>query len=147
MYAITVWQPWADAIADGRKPVENRVWAAPPVPPVGEDWPDPHVPAGSRPRGAIIAAARLAGCHHYTKCPMCSRWAAAGQYHWQLDQVQALAEPVRTRGYQRLWRLRPDVEQAVATAVQDAREAADDAMWWDTLTGMDAAGMLAEGGE
>jgi len=29
LYALTLWQPWADLVIDEIKPVENRGWAPP----------------------------------------------------------------------------------------------------------------------
>lgn len=135
MQALTIWQPWADAIAHGSKRTENRPWPAPPAvlgqdiaihagrtldweaePPPGCAW--PGLPAAARVRGAVIAVARLTGCHGpgCTAGP-CSPWAAAGQFHWQLDQVRPLADPVPARGYQRLWTLSPALAGSVAAGV------------------------------
>lgn len=87
MLAITVKQPWADAIADGIKPVENRKWS--PRKGFGEeiaihaaikfatDNDAPHTPArylelaGDRarpfdvmPRGKIVGVGTLVGAVH-----------------------------------------------------------------------------------
>jgi ASCH domain len=140
IYALTVWQPWADAIAHGSKRTENRPWPPPAAvigqviaihagmqvdhgaePPDGENWPDPGIPLSARPRGVIIAVARLAGCHRATdpRCMArpCSPWAAWVQFHWQLDQVRPLPEPIPARGSQRLWRVEPRLERELARRV------------------------------
>jgi ASCH domain len=144
MYALTIWQPWADAIARGSKRVENRPWSAPPVAigqiiaihagqkldhdaelPSGETWPHPVIPPTWLPRGAIIAVATLTGCHPYSQpgclSRPCSPWAAWGQFHWQLDQVQAMPCPIPARGFQRLWHLNPGLERVVAESWPDNR--------------------------
>ena len=138
MRALTVWQPWADAIAYGDsltgKGAENRPWPAPrwiigtqiavhaglrvdhaAVLPCGRAWPGPHVPHSQRVRGAVIAVATVAGCHHERQCRgrPCSPWAVAGQYHWELEDRRPLREPVPARGFQRLWRLAVLAESAV----------------------------------
>ncbi|AGP55893.1 MULTISPECIES: ASCH domain-containing protein [Streptomyces violaceusniger group] len=129
MKALTVHQPWADAIAYGGKRIENRSWT-PPAAAVGstilihagktfdptarfvitdwkalDNWPDA--------RGAIIATAVLAGHHRADGC--CAPWGDARGHHWQLTDVQPLTEPVPCRGAQRLWT--PGVAvQAIRTA-------------------------------
>jgi len=134
MRALTVWPPWSDAIAYGDKDVENRPWPAPPwitgveiavhsglqvdhraVPPRGKSWPSPHLPHIQRVRGAVIAVAVVAGCHHESQCRRspCSAWGAAGEYHWELAGCRPLREPVPARGFQRLWRLPPAAAQKV----------------------------------
>ncbi|MFE1936473.1 ASCH domain-containing protein [Streptomyces sp. NPDC059474] len=117
MKALTVHQPWADAIAYGGKRIENRSWT-PPAAAVGSTilihagkifdpmgrfvitdwdalgrWPDA--------RGAVIATAVLAGHHRADGC--CSPWGEPRGHHWQLTDVQPLTEPVPCRGAQRLW--------------------------------------------
>jgi hypothetical protein len=149
MYALTIWQPWADAITRGAKRVENRSWPAPPwvigetiaihagrrydhsaLPPPGTSWPHPHIPPTALPLGAVVAAARVTGCHHSCDCGgrdwqhrrrlpyrSCSPWAASGHYHWQLSEVRALPQPLPARGYQKLWRLPDAITQRVAVVL------------------------------
>lgn len=128
MKALTVRQPWADAIAHGTKRVENRTWRtgcrglvlihagasedhtarlSRDVPlelteNIGT-WPDV--------RGAVIAIARITNCH---MCDgSCSPWAEHGVWHWTLTSVQPLAEPVPCRGRLQLWTPPEDVVTAV----------------------------------
>lgn len=73
--------------------------------------------------GAVVAVAKVDGCHWAADCDRevndfatieyCSQWAMPGQYHWQLKDVRTLATPVPCRGHQKLWTLPDDVEQAV----------------------------------
>ncbi|HEY3958686.1 MAG TPA: ASCH domain-containing protein [Streptosporangiaceae bacterium] len=146
MYALTIWQPWADAIARGTKDVENRPWPAPRAA-IGQDiaihaglrsdpaaspprgltlptWYDP--PGHALVRGAIVAVAHLSGCHHHSQCtPLCSPW-ADGPWHWQLARRHALATPVPVRGARRLWKLQPATTAAVAAqAIARSPEDAD----------------------
>jgi hypothetical protein len=62
--------------------------------------------------GAVIASADLVSiCLESYRWPrrglstvcQCGDWAAGGQYHWQLANVRALAEPVPAKGRLGLW--------------------------------------------
>jgi hypothetical protein len=139
MKSLTVRQPWASAIAFGRKDVENRTWATGHRGLLaihagkGIEWTasdaawieaglmpyrsgDPRKAwSGSLPLGAIVAVARLTDCHDATRTDYCScsPWAMAHQWHWELADVRPLAEPVPCKGALRLWNLPEDVEAAV----------------------------------
>jgi hypothetical protein len=72
--------------------------------------------------GAVVALAEVTGCHHATGCPvsggdapwpLCSPWAARGQFHIVLDHVRPLRIPVPCKGALGLWKLPADVELAV----------------------------------
>jgi hypothetical protein len=78
--------------------------------------------------GAVVAVAEIVGCHLFDSTDycgyigdqtlpghptMCSDWAAEGQWHWELDNVRPLRDPVPCRGAQRLWRLPPGVDASV----------------------------------
>jgi hypothetical protein len=79
--------------------------------------------------GAVIAVADVAGCHWHSDCRepntrggtcrsmWCSEWAAAGQWHWVLDNVRPLPEPVHCKGALGLWTLPDDVEQQVRAQI------------------------------
>lgn len=109
--ALTVRQPWADALAYLGKDVENRsrrttytgqlyLHAG-----LGTDRAaclllpaDAELPGT---RGAVIAVARISGCH---RCDgECSEWAFAGSWHWQISHVVPLSTPVTARGRLGLW--------------------------------------------
>lgn len=133
MKALTVRQPWADAIVHvdhhrwGRKSIENRPW---PVPPAllgtrflihaGKTADRTAVLAGVLPgpdtRGAIIGSAllksyHLAGvaCHLYG----CGPWANPEVYHWVLADITALPDPVPAKGALGFWTPPADVLAAV----------------------------------
>ena len=118
--ALTVRQPWADAITHGTKRTENRtrktnyrgpllIHAGAAYDPMGRfhitdwdtlsTWPDV--------RQAIIATARLVGCHRDTGC--CLPWGQPNVWHWQLADVQLLTKPVPCRGRLGLWGPSPEV--------------------------------------
>lgn len=146
MRALTVKQPWASAIAFGKKTVENRSWSAP-------DWitgqtfaihagrsvdwdatPAAWIAAGLTPcdgtgtrkawsanlaLGAVVAVARVASsCLPWECRGECSPWAVRGQDHWQLTNVRPLAEPVPCKGALGLWRLPEDAEKAVRAQLE-----------------------------
>ncbi|GAA3958309.1 hypothetical protein GCM10023085_45930 [Actinomadura viridis] len=83
-------------------------------------------------RGAVVAVAEIVGCHEdgdpdvpcggyddqvipygLGATNLCSPWAVAGQWHWQLANVRPLAEPVPCKGALGLWRLPAEVDEAV----------------------------------
>jgi hypothetical protein len=74
--------------------------------------------------GAIVARARVAGCHPAAACEpgsgQCRRWGARGQFHIELADVVLLARPVPCRGQRGLWY--PDLE--TWTALREQRPAA-----------------------
>jgi hypothetical protein len=133
---LTVRQPWADAIARGGKAIENRTWPAP-AKHVGTRIlihaaaaPDRHavlplevIAAGGSGvyfdhRSAILAVATLAGCHFDAGC--CGMWAMREVFHWQLADVQPLAEPVPAKGALGFWTPADDVLAAVRAQIREA---------------------------
>lgn len=78
-------------------------------------------------RGAVIGTALIVGAHQHPDAgsgcgyhdsadshwPTCSPWAMAGQWHWVLTGVRALATPVPCRGALGLWNVPEDVGAAV----------------------------------
>jgi hypothetical protein len=141
MKAITVRPPWSWAIAHGGKLVENRTWSrtwrgqlaihagqrwdwdGADSPLVQQAWRDAgwdvyHLDPSHHAMtlGAIVAVADLVyvcivqGAR--TDCD-CGPWAVPGQCHWNLTNVQALAEPISCRGALGLWTLPDDVERGV----------------------------------
>jgi len=143
---LTVRRPWARLIADGIKPVENRVWAtkhrgviaihagnafepAAPADAIATRagrylqpgyWAEDQHPTG------IVAVAELTGvCADSTDSPhrvrcACGPWAVPGQYHWRLSSVRPLVEPVPVRGGLGLRRLPADVEARIWAQIEVA---------------------------
>lgn len=132
--ALTIKQPWADAIVHGAKRTENRTWELPvkhrgarvllhagkSYDPMSrfiirdwealETWPDD--------RGAIIGAATITGCHLSRDTngrPCCDPWGEPDVYHWTLSDVTPLPAPVPCKGRLGLWTPDPDVIAAAAT--------------------------------
>lgn len=117
MRALTIKQPWADAIAHGEKRAENRTWE-PPKKHRGtrflihagaaydlmgrfiidraelDTWPDT--------RGAIIGVATLQSFHAAAD-GCCAPWGEPNVYHWVLTDVIALPEPVPAKGALGFW--------------------------------------------
>lgn len=145
--AITVHQPWAGAIAHGGKPVENRTWpiyyrgwiaihaSATRSPRWLLDQTIPRVAALSgqpietvrswiETRGMVVAVARLTSVcaeSRYSASLLCEcgPWAMPRERHWHLADVRPLAEPIPTKGRQRLWRLDDDVDARVRAALPE----------------------------
>jgi hypothetical protein len=129
--ALTVKQPWAAAIAAGRKTVENRLWPTRYRGPLAIhagrtldqvvldttaplDFQHPRVQrayAAAAPHlrtlGALVALAELADCHPAHGC--CAPWGEAepDAWHWVLTHIRALKRPIPCTGHQRLWRPDP----------------------------------------
>ena len=138
LYALTVLQPFATAIARFGKNVENRTW-----------WPDRRLPVGgwlaihaggrdyagadsdefrrwlgglvgryfppgylaALPHGAIVAVAHVEAISDPRA--KASPWAIAGQEQWRFGCVFDLVEPVPCKGAQGLWRVPDDVAAIV----------------------------------
>ncbi|MEU0943217.1 hypothetical protein ABZ379_10525 [Streptomyces canus] len=136
--ALTVRQPWAALIAAGLKPVENRSWPVPAgfdgpllihagskddadgwaVPGVREALGAPDLGRGLV-YGALVAVVERVTCHRCAEC--CSdRWGEPGAFHWTLEGITALPEPIVATGRLSLWR--PD-EEAVVAALAVSRTA------------------------
>jgi ASCH domain len=140
MRAMTVRQPWARAIAIGRKNIENRsrnvgyrgeiaIHAAL-QPATTADWdprivnllgPDPRVGA---PTGSIVAVARMVDCHEAVQSlpggmTCCTPWgdrAYNGKpaFHFVLEDVRGIPRPVRCRGALQIgWKVPAEVEEQV----------------------------------
>lgn len=126
---LSVRRPWAACIASGHKPVENRTrkvnfrgWLAIHAAEKFEDgalfdyWVrDALAAAPSQamfPR-AIIATARLSGCHE--PAPGCDPlWCQQyAPWHWELTEISALEAPIFRPGALGLWRLTEQEEVRV----------------------------------
>lgn len=141
--ALTIRWPWVAAIAfpapEGCEPkrVENRTrrtgYCGPLLIHAGLAWDSRHttgvvmrawVNAGGLDhipfdlcQGSILAVAHLVDCHP-ADGSCCLPWGRsdAGAWHWVLDGVQRLSEPVAARGQLGLWR--PSVEVAERVLAQ-----------------------------
>jgi hypothetical protein len=116
MKALTICQPYAELIARGEKPIENRVWPTTYRGPLAihagksRDWLDADDVAlfPSMAFGAVIATANLVAC-----LPLHAEWPiqwrhlkghehANGPYCWVLTDIQRI-NPQPYRGAQGLW--------------------------------------------
>ncbi|HUX67795.1 MAG TPA: ASCH domain-containing protein [Terriglobales bacterium] len=124
--AITLTQPWAEAVARGWKRVETRSWSTPYRGRIAihaakgwraadryfavEQGLDPNTLV----RGAIVATCRLVDCLFMDRdyldgvCPEEQRWGifSPGRYAWVLEDVEALEEPIPAVGHLGLWTIR-----------------------------------------
>lgn len=129
--ALTIRQPWAGAIAHQTKRVENRTWKLP----AKHHGARILIHAGAeRDRhaqvygehldvySAIVAVATITGCHWSDEWQCCGYWAFENAYHWTLDDVIALPEPVLdVRGRLGIWTPGDDlVTAALAQAAAPA---------------------------
>ena len=96
MKAISLWQPWASAVARRAKFNETRHWAT-----------------SYRGTLAIHAAKRFPlGEMIYYSC--CYNWRGAlGRFAWAFADIRPLRNPVKCRGRQSLWTLDAETERAV----------------------------------
>jgi ASCH domain len=122
--ALSVRQPWAALLLDGRKPVENRTWSTrhrgPLVIHAGHT-PDRDAAPVLRHRFGITTVHRadergylgvveLVDVHHSGTCrDRCSRWAAPGHWHWMLTRPRRLATPLPGPGRLGLYPPPPDI--------------------------------------
>ena len=97
--ALTVWQPWATLIANGRKRNEYRsrptAWRGPVLIHAGIEWAagiEVGPPDSVYPLGVVVAIVRIADCRGGGRMP----------YSWRLDDVTPLPH-VHLRGRQGLW--------------------------------------------
>ncbi len=133
--ALTLWQPWAWAVARAGKPVENRTWHPPPdvthlAIHAGKTF-DPHaaedicdalglgtLPLEARTHGAVVAVVRLAGCvHDAAELPEDLQFWWSGPHGLRLANVQPLEEPVPCRGAQGLWILPDNAHRLVLAQI------------------------------
>lgn len=138
MRALSIKQPWLDAILYGGKSPENRSWPIPAkylgvrvllhasAPPdrraVLPDGVDPSGWPGVR--GAILGAATFASCHFdrpgVTGSFCCPRWGERCVFHWQPTDVIRLDEPVPAKGALQFWTPTPAVLDAVMRQIEVA---------------------------
>lgn len=130
--ALSLYQPWATLVAIGAKRHETRSWqtawrgrlAIHAGLKFGAEegllmQEEPfrtalhragiHIP-GQLPRGAILATCRLVDCvrtehisGRLSEQELAFGDYTPGRYAWQLDDIQLLPTPIKTRGRQMLW--------------------------------------------
>ncbi|ASN20682.1 ASCH domain-containing protein [Arthrobacter sp. YN] len=133
MKALTVKQPWADAIIRFGKDVENRsrptnyrgplfIHAGVAESKEARDWPAmrvafkhhgivPDDPMIGMPRGQVIGTVDVIDCHYWEDCAnlcdetVCSEWAMTKHYHWVLANPQPLALPFPMTGKLGIWNM------------------------------------------
>lgn len=124
MRCLSVRQPWAQLIAQGRKTIELRTWATryrgPIVIVAGKarggpraaDWRDVDGP-----RGAAIAIAELVDCRPARRSDARAACTAPedGEWAWVLRDVQPIA-PVPQRGRLGLYRVPEDLARDLGVA-------------------------------
>ena len=140
--ALTIRQPWADAIAYGPKRVENRSWKLP----VAHHGARILIHAGAQPdrtaqdfapggvygqmflrlraeigqRGKFVASATLSGCHWSDDGTCCGPWGFDRAYHWTLTEVVALDQPIPAKGRLGIWTPGPDLITAVTEQIRES---------------------------
>lgn len=131
MKALSVRQPWAGAILTRGKSPENRSkptkhrgpllihapqtvegsWA---FDAVAEFSHGQEVPVLGAPRagvawevGALVGVVDVVGCHPASSCDtgdgLCTLWAQAGQFHWELADPRTFVKPIWCMGRLGLW--------------------------------------------
>lgn len=129
MKALSLWQPWASAIAVGAKTIETRSWWTPyrgalAIHAAKTDnaelrefftWDAcqslrRHYPTfDDLPFGAIVATCRLVECLKTTDIDGLTTQEralgdyTAGRYGWVLAEIRMLPLPIPARGAQQLW--------------------------------------------
>lgn len=131
MKALSLWQPWASAIALGHKTIETRSWSTKYRGPIAihaaKRWTPEQIRFASiehalnrmpkrLPLGAIVAVARLARVERTddieTSVSPIERiygdysW---GRYGWVLEDIKPLREPISFRGAQGLFNVPDDL--------------------------------------
>lgn len=146
LQALTVYQPWAQALALGIKSIETRSWPTrhrgllaihagsyifpgnkycqdllDNIKDIGGDI-APLAGISDWPRGAIIAVGRLVDCLEMVKAPSMNEagWGVfgTGRYGWVLDDAIQLPSPIITPGKQGLWRVDDGHAHAIARQVR-----------------------------
>lgn len=87
----------------------------------GSDYTMPLGTSWGVSRGAVVAVAKVTG--FVAPEGDGGPWHVPGQWGWQLDEVVVLGTPVAARGHQRLWRLPPELLEAVRREYRDGWDA------------------------
>ncbi|MDR1361158.1 MAG: ASCH domain-containing protein [Rickettsiales bacterium] len=134
MKALTLWQPYASAIAIGLKQYETRSWATKhrgliaihcsvkPLSGQYKELAEKYGIADKLQYGKIVVICDLTACILMTEEFIKEQsqteidfgdW-RKGRYAWKLQVVKVLEEPITAKGYQGLWNtdLFPDLEKA-----------------------------------
>lgn len=146
MRALTIRQPYADAIAYGAKPVENRTKPLSPkfvgVPVLLHAAKEAHatgitaadlaqftgaqITNWTDTRSAALAVIRFRGSHKAFDGDWCCRpWGQVTTrvqpvvWHWEIDEVTRLAEPVPASGALGFWTVPEDVLAQIEQACHD----------------------------
>ena len=146
MRALTIWQPWASMIANGRKPVENRTWkpragelrvgdvfaihagkthdyeswvvARAIVRALGHQYEPFGLTARNAPYGALVGVATL---DEVRDSPRDRDPWWCGPVGWYLRDARALAQPIECRGGQGLWTVETRELDAMMSQLRVAR--------------------------
>ncbi|MFI8967010.1 hypothetical protein ACIGO8_33430 [Streptomyces sp. NPDC053493] len=130
MRALTVRQPYADAIVWGGKATENRgrpvsgmhlgttilIHAGKELHASKVTAADLELPHAPDVRGAIIGTAVLDSCHEADPNGCCAPWGMLGFWHWTLRAARPLSRPVPADGALGLWTPTADVVGKVLAA-------------------------------
>ncbi len=138
MKALSLWQPWASAIAIGEKRVETRHWstnyrgpllihAAKRKTDVADEIEDLDLDMDltTLPFGALVAIARLVDCRCTDGLAVSDRESMLGNYStgrfgWMLEDIRAFSDPIPYRGAQGLFNVPNDV---VFRVIEDWKDA------------------------
>jgi len=127
MKALTVKQPWAAAIINDGKDIENRsrktnyrgllyihagkAWESSAVDAICKLTGKAYMAAD---QGMVIGTVELIDCHHADDCTFetgskrCSEWAMPDHYHWVLANPGPLEIPFAATGKLGIWNLKGD---------------------------------------
>ena len=132
MKTLTICQPYAELIARGDKPIENRTWATPYRGSLAihagksRAWLDDgdEQEYGPLVFGAVVAIADVVACLHINQAwPIAWRHLkdhehANGPWCWVLEHVRRLQAPVYCLGAQGLWELDPELAMSTTGAAR-----------------------------
>ena len=116
MKAVTICQPYADMIARGEKPIENRTWPTAYRGPLAihagtsRAWleADDEAERPGMAFGAIVATAQLVDCVRVAELPpeLRNHHEANGPWCWILTGIEPLEPPCPCRGARGVWEWR-----------------------------------------
>lgn len=138
MKAISIRQPWAWAILNAKKDIENRTWRTKirgtvavhasqtmrrreyeeALRKIKTLSPRVKVPSyESMPRGAIVGLVDIVGCEPKTK----SKWHARGHYGFLLANPRALRRPVPCKGSLSFWEVPANIARSISRQLKSRR--------------------------